>query len=165
MSTYHSDGMNPTKVKRRAERIFSNMKVALSSNPYAMDSPHVFIGSGISGISVASMLSVLCPHRSSWGVVRKRTDTVNHGMQIELPSWFLNTCEPNIWFVDDFVHSGATLEYIIGRLIDEYPSVYPTGIIMMYGRNKNLVRGLTSVKETRWDFGKPIILYGNDKEK
>lgn len=161
MSTYHSDGMNPAKVKRRAERIFYNMKRLLPVT--ATESPNIFIGSGISGISVASMLSVLCPYRSSWGAVRKRTDTVNHGERIEFPRWFVNTCKPNIWFVDDFVHSGATLEYIINQFRDEFPLVYPTGIIMMYGRNKAYVRALQAVEETAWDFGKPIILYGNDR--
>lgn len=106
MSSYHGDDMLGVDARRE---LLESLRVAILSH---LDREKVniedlyLVGSGISGVAMASVLSYMLKCR--WGFVRKYTDIDNHGNNGRGSACW----EDYIIAVDDFVHSGDTMRRI-----------------------------------------------------
>ena len=106
MSSYHGDDMLGVEPRRELlESIRDAILKHLDREKVNIEDLYL-VGSGISGVAMASVLSYML--RCRWGFVRKPTDIDNHGN--DGGSSALE--DDYIIAVDDFVYSGDTMRRI-----------------------------------------------------
>lgn len=128
-----------------------------------------FMGTGNSGVAVASMLFSHIPY-SGWGFYRKNTDEHHHGVQDHNDYDFLRRTLANIWLVDDFICGGKTMALLAHEAACNM-NVQVVGFITMsnYGRNRphelvlddvSRTAGAYKLETPEWTTGKPLFITG-----
>jgi len=129
-----------------------------------------FMGTGNSGVAVASMLFSHIPH-SGWGFYRKDTDKNHHGVQDHNDYDFLRRTIANIWLVDDFISSGKTMAFLAHTFACEV-DMQVAGFITMSAcyKAKQAVLDdiadrvlLNSLVTPEWTTGKPLFITGRNR--
>lgn len=129
-----------------------------------------FMGTGNSGVAVASMLFSHIPY-SGWGFYRKDTDACHHGMPDHNDYDFLRRTIANIWLVDDFISSGKTMAFLAHAVACKM-DMQVAGFITMSssGRTKRYVLDdvayrvrLNSLVTPEWTTGKPLFITGRNR--
>lgn len=128
-----------------------------------------FMGTGNSGVAVASMLFSHIPH-SGWGFYRKDTDKSHHGVQDHNDYDFLRRTIANIWLVDDFICGGSTMA-LLAHTVACNMDMQVAGFITMSSRNRPKQAVLNDVAHRamvnnlvtpEWTTGKPLFITGRN---
>jgi len=166
-SDYYTPLQNRAMTKRSINKIKADLKKICKEN--GLCKYNYFMGTGNSGVAVASMLFSHIPN-SGWGFYRKDTDACHHGMPDHNDYDFLTRTLANIWLVDDFISSGKTMAFLAHAVACKM-DMQVAGFITMsnYGRNRThkSVLNDVSISATKnkldtpeWVVGNPILITG-----
>lgn len=167
-SDYYSGLQDRALVMKSVAKIARDIKKV--TNKYGLGQYNYFLGTGNSGVAVASMLYLHIPY-SGWGFIRKDSDNRHHGTQDHNDYDFIKCNDPNIWLVDDFVAGGETMA-TLGDFVCTRMYMIVAGMIVMCtngsttGSIKDQVVSAVFREELgapSWALNNPILLYGNNK--
>lgn len=158
MSDYYLDQQNQKTMLRRSEIVLRKLEQVKLKHKELLNAVDIFIGTGSSGISVASILFARSEQPATWGFIRKDTDNENHGSFREFPiEMELQESKKNIWLVDDFICTGSTMQRLLDGVTDANEG-RPCGIITLGGMNRWDITDL--INRPVWKMSKPILIYG-----
>ena len=164
MTDYYLDQQNQKTMLRRSEAVLVKLEKAKLKHKELQNAIDIFIGTGSSGISVASILFARSEQPASWGFIRKDTDTKHHGDKYELPPIVYKRdpktdkrIDVNVWLADDFICTGSTMQRLLDGVTDANEG-RPCGIITLGGMNRWDITDL--INRPVWKMSKPILIYG-----
>lgn len=123
-TSHYGCSQNLGELSIKAEKIAKALKAEFRKKSYKGFIP-LLAYSGMSGITFATMLSFYLTKKKAlhgMAYVRKKNEQ-SHGGMIELATHSSQNYQ--IVFVDDFVSSGASCEYVLKQCIDTDTSMFP----------------------------------------
>jgi len=103
---------------------------------------------------------------STWGFIRKRSDSDTHGSHFELEGAFAYSRKKRVWIVDDFVCSGKTVAWMLTEFSRAEHAMTVYGVAVQRGNSRNPDSNYG--KEIEWMFNaindRPGLVYKNQWE-